>query len=123
MIPLNDPGLHRRTRPYVVYALVLVNVLIAIYQLTLGNIDQALLTYRFGLIPEELTSGQDFQQLRLGPGTAGDIATPFATWVTMFSSMFMHGGLMHLGGNMLSCGCSETTSRTVTVISSFSSSI
>jgi hypothetical protein len=38
-----------------VHSLVLVNVLIAIYQLTGDNIGHAPLVYRFGLIPEELT--------------------------------------------------------------------
>ncbi len=101
MIPLNDPDIRRRTRPYVIYALVAVNVLIALYQLTLNGLDQAVFTYRYGVIPNELTSGQAFLNLRLPGSPLQDIATPFPTWATMFSSMFMHGGLMHLGGNML----------------------
>ena len=41
MIPLNDPDIYRRTRPYVVYALIAVSTLVALFQLTLDGLEQA----------------------------------------------------------------------------------
>ena len=34
-------------------------------------------------------------------GVSGQADPQPATWFTVFSSMFMHGGLLHIGGNML----------------------
>ncbi len=44
---------------------------------------------RFGLVPAEFWSGKDL------PPTV-----PFPIWVTIFTSMFLHGGLFHILGNM-----------------------
>jgi membrane associated rhomboid family serine protease len=48
----------------------------------------------YGTIPKEVTH----------PGTQVTLGCPNVdapTWLTLFTSMFMHGGLLHLGGNML----------------------
>jgi membrane associated rhomboid family serine protease len=64
----------------------------------------------FGAIPYEFTHlGQECvaagSQVACGPpaelAAAGLPTSQPATWVTAFSSMFMHGGIVHLGGNML----------------------
>jgi membrane associated rhomboid family serine protease len=44
----------------------------------------------WGVVPREYSAGRD-----LAPGI------PLPYWVTLFTSMFLHGGLAHLGGNML----------------------
>ncbi len=50
--------------------------------------------YEFGFIPRELTEG--------GQVAVQGCPTPTApTVLTVFTAMFMHGGLLHLGGNML----------------------
>ena len=57
----------------------------------------------YGSIPYEITHPGD-QCLVTGAGAAGctDEKTDLpSTWITLFTSMFMHGGLFHLGGNML----------------------
>ena len=104
MIPLNDPDIHRQTTPYVTYGFIALNVLIAAYQLTLTGLDEFVFTYRYGAIPFELTGLGELGLERIGVGTGiatVDLTTPVPTWATMFTSMFLHGGLLHLGGNML----------------------
>ncbi|MCH7706619.1 MAG: rhomboid family intramembrane serine protease, partial [Chloroflexi bacterium] len=103
MIPISDIHLYARNvrRPIVNVSLIALNSLVFLYGLTLGDLDTAVFNYRFGLIPVELTSGEPFRVLRSAEGVVADIATPFPTWGTMATSMFIHGGFMHLGGNML----------------------
>ncbi len=49
----------------------------------------------YAVIPYELTNpGEQV-------GASGCAAPEASTWLTLFTSMFMHGGLLHLGGNML----------------------
>jgi membrane associated rhomboid family serine protease len=69
--------------PVVNYLLIAANILVFILQWLAGP-NQETLVYQFALIPAQVTAGVD----------AGDI-------LDVFTSMFMHGGLLHLGGNML----------------------
>jgi membrane associated rhomboid family serine protease len=46
-----------------------------------------------GMIPSVACEGQ--------PGVSGHASAPLPTWATAFASMFMHGGLLHIAGNML----------------------
>ena len=104
MIPLSDPDLRHAGKPYVTWALIAINVLVFLYQLTLNDVDQLRFTYRYGVVPAELTG-----QLELGRELFQwgrqviplDLTSPVPTWMTMFTSMFLHGGFMHLAGNML----------------------
>jgi len=82
MIPLRDEIPTHRV-PIVNYALIAVNVLVYLFQSMLGAEEQALV-YEFALIPIRFTSGISL----------GDITD-------IFTSMFMHAGLAHIGGNML----------------------
>lgn len=81
MIPIRDENI-THTIPYVNYALIAVNVLVFLMMAFSPN--QEGLTYRFALIPAELSSGNAGKAI-----------------FNLFSSMFMHGGWMHLIGNML----------------------
>ena len=106
MIPLYDASVRRRKLPVVNIALIVVNALVFIYELTLGGIDRDIFFFTFGLMPVELTQGISFQILPLRDSLGNvvevkDIETPFHTWGTVFTSMFMHGGFMHFIGNML----------------------
>ena len=106
MIPLSDPDLRRHSIPYVVFALIAVNVVIFVYQLSLNDLDEFIFTYRFGVIPAELVGGIEFGQRLLITGAGAtpiqvDLTSPIPTWSTMFSSMFLHGGFLHLAGNMV----------------------
>jgi len=82
MIPIRDQIPTRRV-PYVNYLLIAANVFVFILQWLAGS-NQDALVYQFALIPASFSNGIGF----------GDIAD-------IFSSMFMHAGLAHLGGNML----------------------
>lgn len=88
MIPIRDDNPTRST-PFVAIGLIALNVLAFIYQLSLGPANEALI-FRFGAIPAELFGER---------GGATDAAVPPS--LTLFSSMFLHGGLFHIGGNML----------------------
>jgi membrane associated rhomboid family serine protease len=107
LIPLKD-DIPTRRLPVITIALIVLNVLVyfAFEQGTLGLGDvgnQRVVEY--GAIPYEVTHPDDqcvsdatFSQIRCGP-EEGSGYVPF--WVTLFTSMFMHGSLLHLGGNML----------------------
>ena len=102
MIPLSDPDIRRHTTPYVTVALLAVNVLVFLYELSLNNLDEFLFVYRYGVIPAELMGQVELGLVRLLPSNQlVDLSTPLPTWTTMFTSMFIHGGWLHLAGNMV----------------------
>lgn len=92
MIPLRDDNPTRIT-PFVNHTLVAINVAVFIYQvvLALEGGEQAFTSfvYRMGLTPELLTSPSTWAQ------------TPVPAPLTMVTSMFVHGGILHVAGNML----------------------
>ena len=86
MIPLSDENRTSRT-PVVSYALLGAILLAFLWQLQAGNAA----VYAFGLIPARLVHGALLPpQLEWAPA-----------WATVFTSMFLHGGWLHLGGNLL----------------------
>ena len=90
MIPIRDNN-PTRTKPIVTWVFIAVNVAVFLYQLSVGQEGGRVLVERFGVVPAYLTSG-DFGS-RTGGGSLGSFITPF-------TSMFMHGGFLHLAGNM-----------------------
>ena len=92
MLPIHDENPSGRT-PWVTYALIAANVLVFLYQLSLGEQGLARFFYTFAVVPKELFA--DFGRLA-GPGNVG-----LLDFAPLLTSMFMHGGWMHLGGNML----------------------
>ena len=103
MIPIGDedtggqPGL-----PWVNIAIIALNVLVFLYQLADPNF-----TNGYSTVPAEITSGKDIigSFLLVAPdGTSVQIDEapgPNPIWLTLLTSMFMHGGWLHIGGNML----------------------
>jgi membrane associated rhomboid family serine protease len=90
VIPLKDDT-PSHTTPFVTYALVAGNVLAFLWQLSLDGIGQIDLSARIGgAIPYEILSLEDVYPPDLLP-------PPF----TILTSMFLHGGFLHLGLNML----------------------
>ncbi|HEX6240221.1 MAG TPA: rhomboid family intramembrane serine protease [Polyangiales bacterium] len=82
MIPLRDINPTRRA-PYVSYALIALNLAVFAYQfLSLSPLENSLFVRRHGVVPLFLFSGY-------APSLS-----------TLLSSMFMHGGLLHLVSNM-----------------------
>lgn len=89
MFPIHDDTPTRIT-PYVTYGVIIACVLIFILQISLGDWGQHAV-YSFGVIPAVLLSGKSLPvDLDILPA-----------WLTIVSSMFLHGGWMHLIGNML----------------------
>ncbi len=90
MIPLRDHITTSRV-PYVTYAVVGASVLVFLWQLSLGEHGGQQAVYALGAIPAVI-----FGHARLPADIA--MVPPLAT---VFTSMFLHGGWMHLIGNML----------------------
>jgi membrane associated rhomboid family serine protease len=79
MFPIGDDDSARRSFPIVTYALIALNILFFLVELNGGDA----FIRQWAFIPA-----------RFGQDPAGNVAT-------IFTSMFMHGGWLHLGGNML----------------------
>ena len=92
MIPIRDLNQTRRT-PIVTWSLIAANVLIFVGSLSLGSKGAEEVVMRFGVIPDVLVNGN-----WTAPRTAGG---SLGSWVTPVTSMFLHGGILHLGSNML----------------------
>ena len=90
MIPLKDDN-PTSSRPVVTYFLIGICVVIFLMQLGSQSYKTGQLFYSYGLIPSVLM-GNDQLPMDL-------YAVP--AYLTIFTSMFMHGGFMHLIGNML----------------------
>ena len=104
---MSDPDLARRRFPVVNIGLMALNILVFLYEFVFIG-DETRFVYTYGLIPAELTSGKDFKFFCTVPSFVGcppqnvlAINTPGPTWITLFTSMFIHGGLLHIGSNML----------------------
>ena len=84
MIPLRDNIPHRR-KPVITTAILVLNVVVFLYQLGLGGgVESFIKTY--GFVPQRLS----LSSISLG-----------AKLLPLFSSMFIHGGFLHLAGNCL----------------------
>ncbi len=95
---------YRSPRPLVIYLLIAINALVFLYQLSLSDLQEYRFIYQFGLVPWELTTGEEVVQRPVHDGVRVwvlDVASPIPTWGTIFSSMFVHSGWMHFGLNML----------------------
>ncbi len=79
MLPLGDDNSARRTFPIITYALIALNVLMFLVELSNGD---AFIT-KWSFVPSRFA------------------ADPSGQFLTIFSSMFMHAGWIHIGGNML----------------------
>jgi membrane associated rhomboid family serine protease len=105
MFPIGDDNSDRRIQPVVNYAIIGINILVFLFLQQLGSNEN--FTNAFALVPKEITSGIDLtgiQILRDSLGHTGEIhhyATPLPVYFNFLSSMFMHGDIMHIFGNML----------------------
>jgi membrane associated rhomboid family serine protease len=90
MLPIGDESEAGAGRPVFTWALVAINV--AVFLLEIARPAGALQAFvtAWGVVPKEYSVGRDLAPL---------IPVPF--WSTLLTSMFLHGGWMHLGGNML----------------------
>jgi membrane associated rhomboid family serine protease len=89
MIPISDDN-PARLRPYVTWALILACTGVYFWQLMGINADEnVVLLEHYGFVPRLFFSA--------GFGVHPDAAP----WLSLLTSMFLHGGFLHLGGNML----------------------
>ena len=89
MIPLHDDNPTSST-PIVVYALIAINVVVFLHQMTLGSgLDGFFQLY--AVVPQELSAS--FEGIPTNQ--------PVPELATLITSQFLHGGLAHIGGNML----------------------
>jgi len=79
MLPIGDDNTSRRIIPLVTYALIVLNVLFFLVEMNGG--DAFIMKWAF--VPSRF------------------LANPVGDFPTLFTSMFMHAGWVHLGGNML----------------------
>ena len=79
MIPIGDEDSHIRTTPVVSYVIIALNILVFLLELSIG--DSFIIRWAF--IPSRFAE------------------SPLSDSITVFTSMFMHAGWLHLGGNML----------------------
>jgi membrane associated rhomboid family serine protease len=113
LFPLKD-NLPTDRPPVITIALIVINVFVYLFLQPKSGIDfggnslnQSALTH-YGAIPYELTNPGDHCDFVQGavacegqPGVQGTAASQLPTIATIFTGMFTHAGLLHLGGNML----------------------
>jgi len=108
IMPLGDDNTDRRITPFVNYVLIALNILVFVLFQGLGSNDK--FTMAWSTVPAEISSGQDIvteDQVAQDPSTGQTVdipglqPTPISVYLTLFMSMFMHGGFAHIAGNML----------------------
>jgi membrane associated rhomboid family serine protease len=97
MVPLQDDNPTRLT-PIVTYGIIAVNILVFLYELSLstagsglGSPQLAQFFQAWAVVPIELTAS--FRGQLPYP--------PIYEWITLITSQFLHGGILHIAGNML----------------------
>lgn len=80
IFPIGDDNIVGGHKPIVSYSLIVINVAVFMYELSLGTGVEAFIT-DYGMMPAKIFSGQDYH--------------------TLLTSIFLHGSWMHLIGNML----------------------
>ena len=102
MLPIGDDDNPNPTFPIVNLVVIVINVVAFLYQLASPDF-----TNGFAAVPAEITTGRDLIGQYPIPLPDGSFALvdeargPSPIWITLLTSMFMHGGWTHLGGNML----------------------
>lgn len=106
MFPIGDDNSDRTITPIVNYAFIGINVLVFLLLQQIGSNDA--FSYAFSLVPREVTSGVDLTGIVDIKDSAGKIIgevqhyqTPLPVYFNFLSSMFMHGDIMHILGNMM----------------------
>ena len=108
MIPLGDDNSGRTLSPIVNYLLIAANIAVFILLQGMGGNDR--FTYAFSTVPQEIVSGKDVvtRAHKVEDPVSGQSyeqpglqVTPISVYLTLLISMFMHGGIPHIAGNML----------------------
>ena len=104
IFPIGDDNSDRTITPIVNYLLIAINVLVFVF--LQGATGENNFTASFATVPQEIRTGEDVKgPVPITVGTQEGVIrlgeTPSPVYITLLTSMFMHGGWMHLLGNML----------------------
>jgi membrane associated rhomboid family serine protease len=108
LFPIGDDNSDRTATPIVNYVLIAANILVFFFLQGFGSNDK--FTYAFSTVPQEIVTGRDAVTADrvIEDPVSGDRfrapglqPTPISVYITLLTSMFMHGGLAHLLGNLL----------------------
>ncbi len=104
IFPIGDDNSDRTSAPFINYVLIAINILVFVF--LQGATGENNFTASFATVPEEIRTGQDVKgAVPIKVGTQEAVInlgeTPSPVYITLLTSMFMHGGWMHLLGNML----------------------
>lgn len=108
LFPIADDNSDRTATPLVNYLLIAANLLVFVFFQGLGSNER--FTYAFSTVPAEIITGRDVvtrDQVLVQPLTGQRVympglqPTPIPVFLTLITSMFMHGGIAHIFGNML----------------------
>ncbi len=107
-IPIADDNSDRTIQPYVTYIIIALNILVWI--LFQGMSGESVFTFSYSTVPAEIINGHDIitePQKYVDRNTGIEFLIPglgptnIPVYLTLLTSMFMHGSWAHLGGNML----------------------
>jgi membrane associated rhomboid family serine protease len=107
-IPIGDDNRDRRLTPFINYILIILNIIVFVFLQNMGN--DIHFTYAYSTVPGEILSGQDIitnSKILVDPYTQqrfelpGLQRTDIPVYLTLLTSMFMHGGIAHIAGNMM----------------------
>jgi membrane associated rhomboid family serine protease len=108
LLPIGDDNRDRQITPVVNYLLIILNIIVFVFLQNWGsNIH---FTYAYSTVPGEILTGNDIitgSTILMDPVThqkfemPGLQRTDIPIYLTLLTSMFMHGGLAHIAGNML----------------------
>jgi membrane associated rhomboid family serine protease len=108
ILPLKDSNFDRRITPAVNYLLVALNIIVFIFFQKLGADEEFTLAY--SCVPAEIVSGKDIitkdskvydKETRQYYTVPGLKESPEPVYITLLTSIFMHGSIAHIFGNML----------------------
>ena len=111
IFPIGDDNSDRTSVPIVNYLLIAINILVFVWLQQAGANDK--FTYAYSTVPEEIRTGHDVtardipNNYAMQDPQSGRLVklplepTPGSVYLTLLTSMFMHGSWMHLLGNML----------------------
>jgi membrane associated rhomboid family serine protease len=107
MFPIGDDNTGRIRTPYFTWLLIAANIAVFVLLQGLGTNER--FTYAFSTVPAEIVTGRDVDRpVTIQDPVSGEVAgtvdlepTPIPVYLTLLTSMFMHGGIAHIFGNML----------------------
>jgi membrane associated rhomboid family serine protease len=108
LFPIGDDNSDRQLFPAINYLIILLNIFVFVFLQGIGTNDR--FTYAYATVPQEIISGKDIvtdDKVLYDPvsdqrvNVPGLQPTPGSVYITLITSMFMHGGIAHIFGNML----------------------